>query len=161
MVDEAPDTGPRYSVSVWALALTAPVMIAALVVALVLGMVGGDVAESAVHGSGAGLAAAPLDLGSVSPEVASHFIYAEAHPGAYSGIPCYCGCTESFGHRHLYDCFVRSDGKGWDAHAAGCGVCIGESVTARAQLEAGQDPGAVRDVVIQQFGSTPATIPPA
>ncbi len=153
------DVPRRHGATVWVFAFAAPLLVVALVVGIVVGAGRGGTAGGDHRPSG--LAAAPLDLASVSPGIAGHFTYAEAHQDAYSQIPCYCGCEEFLGHRNLYDCFVRSDGKGWDAHGAGCGVCIGESVTARGLLDEGQDPGAVRAAVIEQFGSTPATTPPA
>lgn len=162
-IDDLQPPDGRHTTRVVALALAAPVLVAALVVAVVavvVGTGGGDAADATAHRTGTGLAAAPLDLAAVSPGIAGHFTYAKAHQDAYRQIPCYCGCEEFLGHRHLYDCFVRADGKGWDAHAAGCGVCIGESVTARRLLDEGQDPAAVRAAVIEQFGSTPATTPP-
>lgn len=152
-----------HGAGVWALALVAPVLVVALVFGLVIGIAGGDADETDetdATNAGVGLAAVPLDLASASPDIAAHFTYAKDHQDAYSQIPCYCGCEKFLGHRNLYDCFVRSDGEGWDAHASGCGVCIGESATARLLLDEGQDPTAVRDAVVAQFGSTPGTAPP-
>lgn len=159
-VHEGAATPPRHGRWQWALALAAPVVIVALVVAVAVGVTSGDSHRAdGGHGSGVGLAAAPLELASVSPQVAEHFTYAADHQSAYRAIPCYCGCEEFLGHHNLYDCFVRSDGKGWDAHAAGCGVCIGESTTARRLITQGMETSAVRDAVVAQFGSTPATTP--
>jgi hypothetical protein len=102
---------------------------------------------------------APLDLSSVSPEIAELYRFAADHEDELSQIPCFCGCEKFLGHRHLYDCFVRADGAGWDAHAVGCGVCIGEAVTARQLLDDGLEPSAVREGVIAEFGTTPTTAP--
>lgn len=159
-IGESHEPEPDYRAGVWAIALIAPVLVVALAIVVVVATTRGDAVDPTGHGPAAGLAAAPLDLASVSPGIAGHFTYAKAHPEAFSQIPCYCGCEEFLGHRNLYDCFVRADGKGWDAHAAGCGVCIGESVIARRLLEEGQDPAAARTAVIEQFGTTPATTPP-
>lgn len=148
-----------HGAGVWALALVASFLVVALVFGLVIAIAGGDADETHATHAGVGLAVAPLDLASVSPDIAAHFTYAKDHQDAYSQIPCYCGCEKFLGHRNLYDCFVRSDGKGWDAHGSGCGVCIGESTTARRLLDEGQDPIAVRDAVVAQFGSTPGTAP--
>ena len=95
----------------------------------------------------------PLDLASVSPNVAAHYRYVRGHQDAYSQIPCFCGCDRSLGHRSLLDCFVQADGAAWEAHASGCGICVSESVTARRLLNGGRDPTAVREAVIAEFGS--------
>lgn len=100
-----------------------------------------------------GLAVPPLDLDDVAPNVAAHYRAAEENQDVYSQIPCYCGCERSIGHRHLADCFVRSDGKGWDAHAAGCAVCTDESVMVRRLLEDGTDTTAIRQSIVDEFGS--------
>ncbi|HLF40073.1 MAG TPA: PCYCGC motif-containing (lipo)protein [Acidimicrobiia bacterium] len=102
---------------------------------------------------------APLDLATIGSQVADHYRYAETHEAAYRQIPCFCGCEGFLGHRDLYDCFVRADGTGYDAHAAGCGVCIGESAIARPLLEDGGAPANVRSAVVAQFGATPGTAP--
>lgn len=105
------------------------------------------------------MAAAPLDLATVPAGVAGHYTAAKAYGAAYRQIPCFCGCERFLGHRNLYDCFVRADGWGWDAHASGCGVCVGESALARRLLDEGQSAAAVRAAVIEQLGSTPGTTP--
>lgn len=157
-----PDSAPRHGRVAWLPALVAPVVVVALAVGLVAWVADGGTRhdESTRAAASVGLAAPPLDLATVPSEIAGHYGFAREHGEAYAEIPCYCGCEGFLHHRNLHDCFVRSDGKGWDAHAAGCGVCIGESTTARRLLEEGLDPAAVRDAVIAQFGSTPATAPP-
>lgn len=162
MTDIAPPRAPpRGSLRAWILALLAPILVVGLAGALVVATTAsGEGDRPGSDHPGVGLAAEPLELTSVSSDVAGHYTYARDHQAAYSEIPCYCGCEEFLDHRNLYDCFVRSDGQGWDAHAAGCGVCIGESTAARELLEQGQDPSAARDAVIAQFGATPTTAPP-
>lgn len=160
LADERSPTARRYTARVWVLALVTPVVVVGLAIGLVVGLASGDGDEPAANDTGLGLAAAPLELASVSTDMAGHYAYATEHQGTYGQIPCFCGCEEFLDHRNLYDCFVRSDGKGWDAHASGCGVCIGESATARRLLDEGQDPAAVRDAVVARFGSTPGTAPP-
>jgi len=103
--------------------------------------------------------ATPLDLASVSPNVAAHYRYVKAHQDAYSQIPCFCGCDRSLAHRSLLDCYVQADGVGWEAHASGCGICIAESVTARRLLNGGRDPTSVRAAVIAEFGSAAGGAP--
>jgi len=140
-------------------ALTVTVLLVAGVgVAAVFAARGGDAGPSAGEWSQTD---APLDPASVSPNVAAHYRYVTAHGEAYSEIPCFCGCMEFLGHRSLQDCFVRADGTGWEAHASGCGVCVAESVTARRLLNRGEDPAAVRDAVIAEFGSISGTVSPS
>lgn len=91
--------------------------------------------------------------------IAEHYRSAAANPDVYQQIPCYCGCEDFLAHRHLYDCFVRADGEGWEAHASGCGICIAESQTARPLIADGQPPAAIRDAVVERYGSTPPTTP--
>ncbi|HET9443471.1 MAG TPA: PCYCGC motif-containing (lipo)protein [Acidimicrobiales bacterium] len=158
------EAGPasRRRVVAWLVAALVPVLVFGVALGVLAGRPGGagDGGADSGHGAGSGPAAAPLRLASVSPAVAAHYRYAGDHGDAYRLIPCYCGCEEFLDHRDLYDCFVRPDGRGWEAHAAGCGVCIGESATARRLLDEGHDPTSVRDAVIAQFGTTPATTPP-
>ena len=33
-------------------------------------------------------------------------------PDVFAGLPCYCGCNKSHGHRHLLDCFANDHGAG-------------------------------------------------
>jgi hypothetical protein len=51
---------------------------------------------------------------------------AAADEEAFSAVRCYCGCESFLGHEDLLACFVRADG-GWEAHATGCAVCLGEA----------------------------------
>ena len=100
-----------------------------------------------------GLAVPPLDLDDVAPNIAEHYRTAEANHDVYSQVPCYCGCERSICHRHLADCFVRSDGGGWDAHAAGCAVCTDESAMVRRLLADGTDTATIRQSIIAEFGA--------
>lgn len=136
-----------------ALYLLTPVVVALAVIA-------GTLAALAGNGGDAPTDAAPLALASVSPDIAGHYHAATELADVYREIPCYCGCEEFLGHRDLYDCFVRADGQGWDAHAAGCGVCIAESTLARDLTDAGTPAGDIPAAVIDRFGSTPTTAPP-
>ena len=99
------------------------------------------------------LAVPPLDLADVAPNIAEHYRTAEANHDVYAQIPCYCGCERSIGHRHLADCFVRSDGKGWDAHAAVCAVCTDESAMVHRLLGVGTDTTTIRESIIAEFGA--------
>ena len=102
---------------------------------------------------------ATLELASVSEDVADHYRYAQVHQTDLSVVPCFCGCEEFLAHENLYDCFVRTDGAGYDSHAAGCGVCIGEAVVASQLLDAGTPPADVAARIVEQFGTTPITSP--
>jgi hypothetical protein len=137
--------------------------VAPLIAVLVVG--GGAVAivvataergADADHAMGA---APPLELASVSEDIADHYRYAETHQAALSAIPCFCGCEEFLAHEHLYDCFIRADGAGYDSHAAGCGVCIGEAAVASELLDAGTPAAEVAERIVEQFGTTPITSP--
>lgn len=148
-----PATGGRRA---WILAVAAPLVVVALAAGVLVVVAASGSESPAGH---AGMAAAPLDLATVPGQVAAHYRAAATHRDAYAAIPCYCGCETFLAHRNLADCFVRPDGAGWEAHAAGCGVCLGESATARRLLDEGRPPDAVRAAVIAQFGSTPGTAP--
>jgi uncharacterized protein with PCYCGC motif len=102
---------------------------------------------------------APLDLATVSADIAGHYRNALAHADSYREIPCWCGCQQFLGHRNLFDCFVRPDGRGWEAHAAGCGVCNGEAAMAQRMLDEGQAPNDVATAVNLEFGVTAITRP--
>ena len=93
------------------------------------------------------------------PNVREAYRFAIANRAILQQIPCYCGCEKSIGHRNLTDCFVRSDGNGWDAHAAGCEVCVDESVAVRRLMADGADAPTIRDSIITVFGplATPTT----
>lgn len=131
--------------------------IAALAVAAVVTTVAGSGRGGGPHPPAP--SAESLDLTKVSAEVASHYRYAQAHSDQYQLIPCWCGCEQFLGHRNLADCFVRSDGKGWEAHAAGCGVCITEAVIAERMLGEGATPLDVKNTVDAEFGTTAITAP--
>ena len=113
-------------------------------------------ATASAHGT-----VAPLDLSTVSAPIAAHYRYAKAHMSDYQQIPCWCGCQQFLGHHNLADCFVRADGKGWEAHAAGCGVCNGEAAIAERMLGEGRTAADVKATVDVQFGTTAITTPPS
>ncbi len=134
-----------------ALLLVGPLALAAVIV------VGTVAAVSLAGRDGGRVAVPPLELASVSGEVAGHY-----HAAAdLADVPCYCGCEEFLDHRDLYDCFVRADGTGWEAHAAGCGVCIAESSLVRELTAAGAAPADVRAAIVDRLGTTPTTAPPS
>jgi hypothetical protein len=148
------------SAGIWLAAVALPVT---LIIGVVVVLGGGGPDDRAARTS-AGLSppaeVAPLDLDTVAGSTARHYHAALAEPDTYRQIPCFCGCEEFLGHRDLYDCFVRADGTGWDAHAAGCGICIAESATVLDLLDQGSTAPTIRAEVIARYGSTPTTGPP-
>jgi hypothetical protein len=162
--DDHPDGPPRSAgaVGVWLAALAIPVVAILGVAAVIAGSGSDDLAATAAPtASSTSAEVPPLDLAMVPASTASHYHAARADPDTYRHVPCFCGCEEFLGHSDLYDCFVRADGEGWDAHAAGCGICIAESISVQDLLEGGHDAASIRTEVISQYGSTPTTAPPA
>lgn len=92
-----------------------------------------------------------LDLASVPVPIAAAYRFAAAHREQYRQLRCRCGCEAAFGHRSLEDCFVRADG-GWEAHGAGCAVCLGEAATASARLAAGAAPSDIAAELDARWG---------
>jgi hypothetical protein len=92
---------------------------------------------------------APQD---VPPGLAAHYQAAQDHQEIFEAVPCFCGCEEMLGHRQLGDCFVRADGRGLEAHALGCGVCLGEAQQVMDLIAAGiEDPDPIRDAVVAEW----------
>jgi hypothetical protein len=152
-VNPALDDLPRPGRHLAAL-VVAPVVIAIVVVAGTFAVLGGG-------GSATPAGAVPLELASVPDAIAGHYHAAEEHPALYRDVPCFCGCEGFLGHRDLYDCFVRADGAGWEAHAAGCGVCIAESATVQDLHATGTAPAAIRAAIVDRYGATTPTTAPA
>lgn len=93
---------------------------------------------------------APAD---VPPALAGYYEGARAHSAVFEQIPCFCGCEEMLGHRHLGDCFIRPDGSGLEAHALGCGVCLGEAAQVIEAIDAGvADPVQIREAIVATWG---------
>lgn len=104
----------------------------------------------------AGTQAGPPSSGSRAfiPAVVAEYTYALDHADAYRHLRCWCGCEKAFAHRSLADCFVRADGA-WEAHGAGCGVCLGEAAIAHRRLDAGDDPAVIAGDLDAKFGPGP------
>jgi hypothetical protein len=140
-----------------------------LAVVVVLGLLAGAVtlARRSVMepqpdgGMAAGMAmgrdTAPVALDTLNPAIAALYRHAVDHADVYRDVPCYCGCDRFADHRYLFDCFVRADGKGFEAHGAGCAICQAEARAVRELLDGGRTPAQVRTTIIDQFG--PATNP--
>lgn|GEM_PF-1495102 len=137
-----------------------PVVVAAVLVigtgAAAVAVSGGSQDPDGDHVMGG---APPVDLATLSEDVAVLYRFAERHQAELAPVPCFCGCEEFLAHESLYDCFVRADGAGYDSHAAGCGVCLGEAAVAADLLAAGTPAGEVAQRIIEQFGTTPITSP--
>lgn len=89
---------------------------------------------------------------SVPEAIAVHYRAAHAHAETFAAVPCYCGCAEMLDHRSLLDCFQRPDGEGWEAHALGCGVCIGEAAQVQELIAAGLPDGDIERAVTLEWG---------
>lgn len=94
----------------------------------------------------------------VPPALVEFYDAAQTHMATFEAIPCFCGCEEMLGHRHLGDCFVRPDGSGLEAHALGCGVCLGEAAQVMALIDAGVvDVGEIEAAVVARWGDPYST----
>lgn len=100
-----------------------------------------------------------LDLTSVDESVAVHYRFAREHRAELAQLRCWCGCEQFLDHRHLADCFVRPDG-GWEPHAAGCGVCLGEAALVAELLADGRSLTDISSTIEERFGPTVITTPP-
>jgi len=92
-----------------------------------------------------------IALSDVPESLQGLYLGAADHPETFEATPCFCGCSEMLGHRHLLDCFVRADGSGWEAHAAGCGVCLGEAEQVLSLLGDGVPQSEIVAAVIDQW----------
>jgi len=138
-------------------------VLAGLMAMTLVGIIAGGVADSArgprnlddPSPAAAMIEVAPggvIDPSDVPEKVAVLYLGAHAHADVYEQIPCFCGCEAMLGHRHLLDCFARPDGS-WEAHATGCGVCLGEATQVEGLLAAGEtDPTVIRTAVVAEWG---------
>lgn len=139
-----------------AAAMAAVVVVALVAVAVSAILIDRPAVESASTAAAANMVTvapggilAPQD---VPPGLAAHYQAAQDHQETFEAVPCFCGCEEMLGHRHLGDCFVRADGRGLEAHALGCGVCLGEAQQVMDLVAAGiEDPDEIRDAVVAEW----------
>ncbi len=117
-------------------------LLMAMLAALALG------AATACGDSAAG---ATVDLATLPEQTVIRYRFVDANQELVEQLPCYCGCGQSLGHRSLRDCFVR-DGGEYDAHAAGCGVCLLETEDAEQLLADGETPAAIRAAIDERYG---------
>lgn len=137
-------------------------LVAAAIVLLALAGIGGLAHErtSSIDLSRSPAMIAPegvLDLARVPHRAAVEFRYVAEHVDHFREFRCWCGCEAAFDHRSLADCFLRPDGR-WEAHGAGCGVCLAEARIAREALEAGTPPDRIAADLDARFGPDP-TLP--
>src|SRR5262245_19887815 len=140
MIDDELDIDPaeplsRRQIVAIAGVLTLLAAVATMAVVVIAGMSGTDAPRTAA-GASRGMVE-PLDMSTVPDDIAAHYHHAQAHLAEYQQIPCWCGCEQFLAHRTLTDCFVRADGRGWEAHAAGCGVCTAEALMTESTLDRG------------------------
>ncbi|MFP5333448.1 MAG: PCYCGC motif-containing (lipo)protein [Acidimicrobiia bacterium] len=133
---------------------------AALVGLTLLGIVAQGLLAARIHPEASAEAAVMVEVApsgvvaqsDVPERVAVLYRAAEYRPHLYEAIPCFCGCEAMLGHRHLRDCFVRADGT-WEAHALGCGVCLGEARQVEDLVAAGvADLDRIREAVVARWG---------
>lgn len=75
--------------------------------------------------AGAGLPA----FATRSVPVRTSYLFALSDGATLEALPCYCGCVD-LRHTSLRSCFL-DDAGGFDPHAAGCDVCVAETLDAR------------------------------
>lgn len=109
--------------------------------------------HSAMEPSMGNVGGTPVDLATLQPSLVKLYRGAKSHDSHFKTIPCFCGCQEGrLEHRNLFDCFVLEDGRGWESHATGCGVCQGEAEMALDLLARGSPPNEVKAQVIDEYG---------
>lgn len=71
------------------------------------------------------------------------------------GMPCYCGCGDSAGHRSNRDCFiheVKEDGSlVWDDHGTKCNVCLEIAVESIQMQQDGKSAGEIRTFIDDKY----------
>jgi hypothetical protein len=74
-------------------------------------------------------------------------------------LPCYCGCMDSptLAHANLRDCYVYADGS-LNTHAAGCGICQEEALSATTWLAAGQSLAEIHQRIDDTYGGASCTV---
>ena len=148
------DTRP--SIDAVAVRVFAVLCAATLAAIVVLGLFAAPVARME-EGTGAAamIDVAPgglIDPADVPDSVAVLYHAASEHAETYADLPCFCGCEAMLNHRNLLDCFARPEG-GWEAHALGCGVCLGEAEQVEQLLAQGvTDPDRIKDAVVARWG---------
>ena len=97
-------------------------------------------------------ASTAVDLSTLPAVTATLYRFVEANAAVAARIRCYCGCGPAQGHRSLADCFLMAGGA-YNAHASGCGVCLGEAQQVQTLLAEGTDPATIRAQIDAQWAS--------
>jgi hypothetical protein len=133
---------------------------AALVVAVVAALAAGAVLVVTAPADEADdhvamLAVAPggtIELSELPDDHVVLYEAARADAETFTQVPCYCGCEDFLGHRHLLDCFVTPEGD-WERHATGCGVCLGEAQDILADQAEGRPLAEILERIDAKYGS--------
>ncbi len=123
---------------------------------------GGQAGSSDV---GAGLPAYVL---AAPPEVQAAYRFVAARPDVMMWIPCYCGCGDHGGHLSARNCFVKEESSTsniqFDAHGAGCAMCVGIALDTKAMVEEGLSLRDIRDYIDTKYSTlgpgTDTPLPP-
>ncbi|MFB4163746.1 PCYCGC motif-containing (lipo)protein [Alteribacillus sp. JSM 102045] len=84
-------------------------------------------------------------------------IYEETadHQELLEHIPCYCGCGESAGHEHAFDCFIDNVNEHgsivWNDHGMKCGVCLEIAADAMEMSKQGYSDKQIRDSIDEDY----------
>jgi Protein of unknown function with PCYCGC motif len=94
-----------------------------------------------------------------SPQTARAYRAALASPQLLAQLPCYCGCMESptLGHANLRDCYLYADGS-LNTHAAGCGICQQEALSASTWQAAGLSVVEIHARIDDTYGGASCTV---
>ncbi|MEH7381889.1 PCYCGC motif-containing (lipo)protein [Bacillus sp. JJ1533] len=107
----------------------------------------------------------PSFLDGKSEDMVTIYKAAAMHQDLLESIPCYCGCSDSVGHRDNYDCFVnenKDDAIVWDDHGTKCMVCLEIAATSVMEYSKGKSPSEIRAMIDETYKegySTPTPTP--
>lgn len=93
-----------------------------------------------------------FDLSKQPAQIVDLYKFVKGSPALAATIPCYCGCGSSLGHESLLDCFVASDGTGFDSHASSCAICTNEADDVRRLSSEGTEPATIRTWIDEKYG---------
>jgi len=120
-------------------------VLAALLVLAVLGRRGeGTTHHPAPRADADAAQVVPAARYASSPRVEQAYAVAAEIPAVLDGMFCYCYCHDNFGHYSLLDCFLSD-------HAATCGVCMDEALTAYEMTRQGGSLDQIRAAVDQRY----------
>ncbi|WP_158737572.1 PCYCGC motif-containing (lipo)protein [Alteribacillus sp. YIM 98480] len=87
-------------------------------------------------------------------------IYEETadHQELLTHIPCYCGCGESAGHEHAFDCFIDHVNEDntvvWNNHGMKCGVCLEIAAAAVEMKNKGYSDREIRETIDETYNDS-------